>query len=272
LRNGSIDLDSFRRLLDDLAGNVAGVVVGGSVGEGPSLAIEERVLLYRAAAEHWRGVGALVLSISDNSIEHTRRLAAVAGELRADLVLVSLPTYFTNDRTMMQAYIGAVSEFAPTGLCLYDNPTATHTTLSIEDIRAMADAAPRLTSIKVTDPALGKVEALVRHTTLRVFTGDDVVLWLQLCRGACGAMVALPMIFPDRVSAFWRAYAAGDDVSAQQHYRTMSSFIHVALGAPDYVSVIKAVLHHRGVIASPEVRLPLVTLSPRRLNEVLTQV
>jgi dihydrodipicolinate synthase/N-acetylneuraminate lyase len=43
----------------------------------------------------------------------------------------------------------------------------------------------------------------------------------------------------------------------------------VALGAPDYVAVIKAVLHHRGIISSQETRLPLVPLAPSRSTQVI---
>ena len=54
-----------------------------------------------------------------------------------------------------------------------------------------------------------------------------------------------------------------------RHYARVAPFLHSALGASDYVSVIKAVLEQRGVIGSAEVRLPLVGLSERRTAEVI---
>jgi dihydrodipicolinate synthase/N-acetylneuraminate lyase len=82
-------------------------------------------------------------------------------------------------------------------------------------------------------------------------------------------MVALPMIYPERASDLWRASSSGDLDAAYAEYRRVTNFIHVALGAPDYVVVIKTVLHARGVIESPEVRLPLLPPSPRRCEEIL---
>lgn len=270
-KGGSLDLRSLRRMVEDLANHVSGILVGGSVGETASLTLEERItLMQEVAREIDRGRHSLAVSIADNAIEYSRRLAEAAGEVGADLVMVSCPNYYTNDRGMLEAYFAAISDFVPCDICLYDNPIASHTVLSVDDIVGLADAAPRLTHVKVTDTSLEKVAALREATDLVVLSGDDAVLWHQLIRGADGGMVALPMIFPERAHRIWAAFANGDLESAYDEYRYVATFIHCALGAPDYVPVIKAVLHARGVIASPEVRVPHLRLSERRLSEVLT--
>ena len=209
------------------------------------------------------------MSISDNCFEHSRRLAGTAGEAGADLVMVSCPNYFTNGRAMLVDYFGRLGEIVPTDICLYDNPLASNTSLTIEDIAAIADAVPRVSHIKVTDLALEKVAALREATSLVVLAGDDAVLWNQLDRGAEGAMVALPLIYPRVASGVWSALQAGDRDAALATYATATRFLHVALGASDFVAVIKAVLHHRGVIASPEVRTPLLPPTARRQAEIL---
>jgi 4-hydroxy-tetrahydrodipicolinate synthase len=270
-RSGRLDLDSLKRMLEYIAGSVSGVLLGGSVGETASLTIEERVTLMREAAAHSNGQF-LAVSISDNVMEHSRRLSDAAGEVGADLLMVSCPNYDTNDRGMLEAYFAALSEFASADLCLYDNPIASHTTLSVDDIVALTKAAPRLTHIKVTDTDIEKVDAIRSRTSLVVHSGDDAVLWHQLTRGAEGAMVALPMIYPEHAADLWKAFAAGDLEAASATYRQVTNFIHISLGAPDYVAVIKTVLHHRGVIASPEVRLPLTPLAGRRLEEVISSL
>ena len=70
------------------------------------------------------------------------------------------------------------------------------------------------------------------------------------------------MIYPERASRIWTAFSAGDLEAAFEEYRNVTTFIHCGLGAPDYVPVIKAVLHERGVIASAETRLPNVGSAP----------
>lgn len=268
-KDGAIDRASLARMLDDLAGNVAGVLVGGSVGEVPSLTLDERLGLMRAVADHVGETMDLAISIGDNSIENTRRLVDGAAALGTPLLVVSLPNYYANSVAMLTEYLGTLAEFAPLDLCLYDNPAANHTPLTVDQIKAIADAVPQLTHVKVTDTALEKVAVLRAATDLTIHAGDDAVLWHQLTRGVDGAMVALPMIYPQRAAEIWRLVTAGELDAAYAEYRHVTDMIHLALGAVDYVAVIKEILHARGVIDSTEVRLPLVPLPPQRRDEVL---
>lgn len=269
LKDGALDLVSFDRVLDDLAGSVGGVLVGGSVGEVPSLTVEERIALLHAATRRRDLVGAVAFSIGDNSIEHSRRLLDAAGEAGADLLVVSIPNYFANTREGLIAHLGEIGASASADLCLYDNPVANHTPLSVADIAAIAAAVPRLTHVKVTDTSLEKVGELKAATGLTVHAGDDAVLWHQLTRGAEGAMVALPMIYPQRAAEIWSLLGRGELEAAYAAYRPATPFLHGALGGVDYVAVIKAVLLERGLIASDELRLPLTTLAAPRRREVL---
>jgi 4-hydroxy-tetrahydrodipicolinate synthase len=268
-KDGAIDHASVATLLDDIAGSVSGILIGGSVGETPSLTVAERVDLMQTVARHAGGELELAVAIGDNSIENSRRLLDAAGEVDVALVVVSLPNYFANDIGMLQQYFGALADAAPVDLCIYDNPLASHTPLSVAEIKELVAAVPQITHIKVTDTALEKVAALRAETDLVIHAGDDAVLWHQLTRGVDGAMVALPMIYPQRAAELWRLVVAGKLDAAYEEYRQTAAFIHVALGARDYVAVVKAVLHERGVIASPEVRLPLVPLPSQRRDEVL---
>jgi 4-hydroxy-tetrahydrodipicolinate synthase len=244
--------------------------VGGSVGEVASLTLEERATLMREAARCRPAGHTLAVSISDNSIVNSRRLSEIGGEVGADVLMVSCPNYFSNSLEMLIEYFGAVGEFASADICLYDNPLASHTALSVADIARIAESVPRVTHIKVTDTAIDKVAALRAATALVILAGDDAVIWNQLARGADGAMVALPMIAADGAAELWSAYARGALDEAFAAYARVAPFLHSSLGAPDYVGVIKTVLQHRGVIDSAELRLPLVALSAARRAEVLS--
>ncbi|HEX4518635.1 MAG TPA: dihydrodipicolinate synthase family protein [Gaiellaceae bacterium] len=268
-RDGSVDLDSLKRELDDLFESVEGVLIGGSTGEASSLTLAERESVIRTVSAHYGRERPIVVSIADNSIENSRALSEIAGECEAPLLILSCPSYFPNSRSMLEAFFGAVAEFASADLCLYDNPVASNTVLGVDDVVALVRAVPRLTHIKMTDTSLEKVHAL--HAELdgvTILAGDDSVLWHQLLGGADGIMTAIPMIFPQQTARMWRTFQAGDFEAAAEEYRGLSHFIHAALG-PDYPAAVKAVLHERGVIASPEVRLPLVGLSPGRRGEIL---
>lgn len=269
LANGEVDRDSLGRLVQALAPHVDGYLVGGSVGEHPSLTVEERLIALQVVARQKQARHRLVVSIGDNALPNVRRLSQAAEEVEADLAVLSVPNYFANTPAGLEAYLRTVAQFSDRQLCLYDNPVASHTTLSVTDIAALAKAEPRFTHIKVTDLTLGKVDALRARTNLAVLCGDDAVLWNQLTEGPHGAMVALPLFYPTVARTVWDAVQRGAMDEAAHAYRPASHFIHVALGAADYVAVLKVVLAAQGIIATDEVRLPLLPLGEARRDEVL---
>ena len=90
-RDGALDLESLGRLMEYLAEHVSGYLVGGSVGEVPSLTLEERTALMRAAAGQRPAGHSLAVSISDNAIANSRILSDLAGEIGADVLMLSCP-------------------------------------------------------------------------------------------------------------------------------------------------------------------------------------
>lgn len=266
---GRLDLESLRQVVEYLGPVVSGYLVGGSVGEHPSLSVDERATVIRAVASYKRADRMLVAGVADNSIENSVALVRVAEEAGADLLIVSCPNYYTNTLAMIRAFLQHLAAHTSLELCLYDNPLATHTILSVADIVDLSRTVPRLTHIKVTDLAPEKVTRLRAETALTVHAGDDAVLWRMLSRGAQGAMVALPMIYPQQAQEVWEALQLGRQDDAAAAYRPCSHFLHVALGAADYVQVIKTVLQDRGVIRTAETRLPLCPLDAERRAEVL---
>jgi 4-hydroxy-tetrahydrodipicolinate synthase len=266
--DGRLDLDSLRRLLDDLFPTIDGVLIGGSLGEAASLSIPERETVIRTVARHLGGQRTHAVSIADNSLEHSKQLSEVAGECEAQLLTVSCPNYFPNDLEMLCAYFAELNGFASADLCLYDNPYVSRTPLSIGDISALQDAAPRITHVKMTDTTLGKVTQLRASLDVTVLAGEDSVLWHHLLSGVSGMMASVPMIYPEGVASMWHAFRDGNISNAYEQYITFSHFIHCALSAPDYPTVVKTILHQRGVIASDTVRVPLMPLSRERHEEI----
>src|SRR5579862_436644 len=142
MHGGILDLPSLERLVQVLAPYVAGYLVGGAVGEHPSLTVEERLEALRVVAETRSPEHRLVASIGDNALPNVRRLAQGAATLGADLLILAPPNYFANTLPGLIAYFHTVAAFTALDLCLYDNPIASHTTLSVADIAALAEAVP----------------------------------------------------------------------------------------------------------------------------------
>jgi 4-hydroxy-tetrahydrodipicolinate synthase len=268
---GRLDLESLRRLLDDLLPSIDGVLIGGSTGETPSLSIDEREAVLRTVASHLSGSDhSIVFSIADNSLEHSRRLSDAAGEMSADMLILSCPSYYPNSQAMLVEYLTEVGDFASADLCLYDNPFVTKTWLTAAQVTALGAAVPKLTCVKMTDTAIGKVGEIVANSDLTVYAGEDSVLWHHLGEGVDGIMSAIPMFYPALCARLWESFASGRRAEAFEIFCRLAPFITCGIHADDYIAVVKGVLAQRGTIDSAEVRRPLVSLSEGRLAEVLS--
>ena len=109
LADGEVDSDSLGRLVQALAPHVDGYLVGGSVGEHPSLTVEERLIAIQVVARQKQARHRLVVSIGDNALPNVRRLSQAAEAIEADLVVLSVPNYFANTLPGLEAYLRAVA-------------------------------------------------------------------------------------------------------------------------------------------------------------------
>lgn len=266
-KDGKPDFESLQRILDHLGDHVDGVLLGGSVGEMPSLTLQERFDLI-AKMEAYRASGKRVaVSIADNSIENTRVLAKAAADVGADYVMVSCPSYYSNSDEMLKQYFDVVAGYVSGQICIYDNPYATHTEMSISLIKDLAAAIPQISAIKITDKTLGKVTAVRESTSLTIFSGEDAVLLHQLAEGVDGMMVALPLIFPAGSAQLFAEAKNKSLDSLISSFGSLAPYVQVALGGHDYPAVIKSTLKEYGVIDSAEVRLPLTGLAAGRAEQ-----
>lgn len=273
LKDDSVDRSSLDRLIERLSPYVDGLLYGGSISETASLSLDERLLVIDQVTQRLGG-SRVSVSIADNSMVNTRRLAEAAQERGVRVLVLSCPNYYTNDLAMLTEYLGMVASFLepPATLCLYDNPYTSHTWLSPADILRLGDAVPALTHVKVTDKALDKVSEIVDLSELTVLSGDDAVLWHHLRTGANGIMTALPLIFPAECRQLWSAVVAQRFDEAKGIWERVVPYAHAALELPDYPYFVKATLHRQEWIASDEVRLPLRRVASHRVQDALELV
>ncbi len=203
LKEGQIDVRSLERLVDHLSPYVDGYLVGGSVGESSSLSLSERIQVLEVVAARKPDGHVLAVVVSDNALPHCQALAEAARAAGADLAVFLAPSYYAISQSMLREFAGGIASCTSLPLCLYDNPQVSGLELSVPDMLALHEAVPAVTYVKVTDPRPEKVLTLRRESRLRVFAGEDAVLWHMLARGADGAMVGLSMIYPEATARLW---------------------------------------------------------------------
>ncbi len=254
----SIDIDAFIRLVchQEEAG-IAGLVIGGTTGEGWSLSKEEVEQLVIAAKAHFpRKIIIGTGSISTKaSIENTKKAKA----LGADAALVIVPYY---NLPSEEGVLTHFNEIAKAGLPMiaYHHPKRTGVKLSLSCLKQIAKI-PEVIGIKETVNDKEGIEALSKLTT--VFCGNDGEMKVFKKHGAKGVISVVSNLFPQETIDFFATDR--EDLSWN-----LSQFIEELFkeGNP---SGIKAALAKKNW-SKDFLRLPLVPLSEsgrRHLYEVM---
>jgi 4-hydroxy-tetrahydrodipicolinate synthase len=246
------------RVLDDGA---TGLVALGTTGEHATLTEDERALVLRTCARVSRERGAPL--IAGAGCNDTARCAGELAALRAypevSAALTVVPYYSRPGEAGVVEHFRRLAESCPVPLLVYNIPYRTGQPLSWAALAKLA-ALPGVAGIKHATGAVDRDTVLMmagRPDGFRVLCGDDLYVSPLLALGADGAIQASAHVRTAdfaRLVSLWRD---GQAAAARALGHELAPLSAALFAAPN-PTVIKAVLHRRGAIPSPAVRLPLV--------------
>jgi dihydrodipicolinate synthase/N-acetylneuraminate lyase len=234
------------------ANGADGVFACGTTGEGILLSLEERMraaVLFRAALTD----GILVVHCGAQSTADTVALAAHAAEIGADAVAVIPPPYFPLDADALTGHFAAAAAAAaPLPFFIYAFAARSGYPVPLDVVRRVADAAPNLAGLKVSESPFDRVEPYL-DLGLPVLVGSEPLISPALARGAAGAVSGLASAFPDLVRE--ALDAPGEDAAARL------SALRGAMEVAPFIASAKHVLARRGVPVRPDMRAPMRPLT-----------
>jgi dihydrodipicolinate synthase/N-acetylneuraminate lyase len=250
LRDGGATLDeaAIEPMVAFLESHGAdGVFCCGTTGEGILLRADERraaVRAFRAATQ-----GRLIVHAGAQTTAETVALAADAEVAGADGVAVIPPPYFPLDPDALTDHlVAAAAACDPVPFFVYVFTRRSGYPLPVEVIGAVADRAPNLAGLKVSESPFADVEPYL-ELGLPVLVGSEPLIVPALAAGAEGTVSGLAAAFPDEVRAVL------DDPGPSGETRLDD--LRRAMEAQPFVPAVKHVLGRRGVPVAPDVRGPL---------------
>ncbi|MEO3783936.1 dihydrodipicolinate synthase family protein [Actinocorallia sp. B10E7] len=258
--SGEVALDALellaRRLLADGA---TGLVALGTTGEPGSLTDAEKRAVIEVAARVCRERSApLVVG------------AATAGELRrlgghpeVVAALSVVPPFVRPGEEGVVAHFAHLAELSPVPLVVYDIPYRTGQYLSAGALRRLA-AIPGVAGVKSSPGGINDdtIELLADPPRgFAILGGDDPYISPMLALGAHGGVLASALVATADFARLITAWRAGD-VSGARALGHRLARLSLRLFTEPNPTVVKAVLHARGAIPTPDVRLPLLAASP----------
>ena len=207
--DGRADLDGLARLVEHVVGGgVHGLFVLGTTGEGPALAVDQRVAVVRAAAEAAAGRSPLLVGITDASMDGVTRVADAAAEAGAAALVLAPPPYSPADAPELNRYLDAVAERVSLPLFLYDIPSRTGAVPMASLRHAMQHEA--FVGFKDSSGRMVVLHEVIHHRDrerpgFRVLVGPEELLGEAVLLGADGGVAGGANLFPRLFVALYEA-------------------------------------------------------------------
>jgi len=272
--DGSIDFESFRRLVDhQLEGGVEMLVPLGSTGENPTITPRERHEIIRWLVEYVDHRAIVIAGTGTNdtrsSIEYTREAKA----LGADAALIVVPYYNKPTPNGLFEHFRAIAQVG-LPLVMYNVPGRTGLNMTAETTLRCAEIE-NVAAIKEASADLAQCMEIIQHAPqgFNLLAGEDNLTVPLIALGAQGVVSVSSNVAPREFSRMVRFALEGRFEEARAlHYELFDlmrvNFIESNPGP------VKAALAMRGIIKE-YYRLPLVPVKPesrKKIQDVLERL
>jgi 4-hydroxy-tetrahydrodipicolinate synthase len=268
-RDGQIDLQSYRRLIERyLAYGVSGLFPLGTTGEAPALDDDETDAVVAATVETVAGRVPIFVGIGGNA---TRKVIRATERLRrfdfAGIVSVC-PYYNCPSQDGVQQHFAAIADATDRQILIYNVPYRTSVNLANETLLRLAERR-NIVGVKDSSGRIAQSLDLLAHrpSGFAVLTGEDALYFTMLCNGADGGILASAHLATERFVEVGRLVAANDHVAARTIWSPLQGIVAKLFQEANPMP-IKHCLWRQGLIASPECRLPLSSISGALAREL----
>jgi 4-hydroxy-tetrahydrodipicolinate synthase len=273
-KDGSIDYDAFKRLVDlQITGGVEMLVPLGSTGENPTITREERTAIFRWLIEYVDHRALVIAGTGTNdtrvSVEFTREAKA----LGADACLAVTPFYNKPTPNGLYEHFKAVADVG-LPILMYNVPGRTGLNM-LADTTLRCAEIENVVSIKEASADMAQCMEIIHHAPegFTLLSGEDFLTVPLISVGAQGVVSVVGNEVPKEFSDMVRLALAGKFKEAMDiHYKLLDlmkiNFIESNPGP------VKSALAMMGLIEE-NLRLPLVPVkaeSREKIREVLKEL
>ena len=265
-RDGKVDFKKFAELTErQVREGSHGVLVCGTTGEPSSLTVEERTELLKVALQVTAKRIPVVAATGAQSLAETLELTKRADHAGADALLIVTPYYCKPSQRGLVEYFATVAERTALPFMIYHIPGRTAVTVTVATVARIAERAPNLVGIKHAANDLEFVTKLILSlgSEFRIFCGLEALSLPMLAVGAKGLMNAVSNLAPMRVASLYNALAADDLPTARKLHDELFE-LNESIFLDTNPIPLKYMMNRLGLLDSPELRLPLISLDPQQ--------
>jgi dihydrodipicolinate synthase/N-acetylneuraminate lyase len=256
-----------RWLLDN---GCAGIVALGSLGEGATLSLEEKLQVLRTCVDAVHGRSPVVASVSALTTSEAVAIAKAAADLGCDALMVLPPYVYQGNWREMKTHVAAIFEATPLSCMLYNNPVAYGTDFLPIQIQELAAEHENFEAVKESSTDVRRISAIraLVGRRLEIFVGVDDAVLEAIGVGATGWIAGLANALPRESVDLFNFGVSGKSEEAFQLYRWFLPLLRMDT-TPNFVQLIKLVQAEVG-IGNARVRSPRLELVGDELEQTRT--
>jgi 4-hydroxy-tetrahydrodipicolinate synthase len=245
-----------------------GLIVAGSLGEGPMLSHDEKLEVLKTAQKVAKGKPVL-LTINEAATREAKALAVRAAKAGADgLMVVPSPIYHTNPKETADS-LKAVAAAGDLPVMVYSNRVAYRVDVT-PDVMAELASDSHIVAIKESSDDIRRSIDMVNRFGDRfdLFTGVDNLAFEALSVGAVGWVAGLVTAFPRETVVVYRLMREGRTAEALALYRWFRPLLDLDVSTYLVQNIKLAEAHAIG--SNDRVRLPRQPLAGAERERVET--
>jgi 4-hydroxy-tetrahydrodipicolinate synthase len=261
-RDGALDTASLDRLVRHYLGTpIDGLILAGTTGEAMTLDDRETELLVKATAEAVAGRLPIVLGLSGSDTRAMAQALTATASWPIDGYLIACPYYVRPSQEGLRQHFTALGKQAEKPIVIYNIPYRTGVNLGNDTLFQIIED-PIFVGIKDCCMNPGQSFDLLRgrRAGFAVMTGEDALYHGALAQGAEGGILAAAHVRTSDFAAVRAALLEGDQKGALARWSGLIDVVRLLFGEPN-PAPIKHWLWREGLIASPELRLPMTGVS-----------
>ncbi|QDZ09433.1 4-hydroxy-tetrahydrodipicolinate synthase [Devosia ginsengisoli] len=264
-RDGKLDETSLHRLVAHYAAQpVDGLILGATTGEGLSLDDAEAQLLVSVTSAALGAAGRnipIYLGISGADTRKIGKALERSAGWGMQGYLIACPYYTRPSQEGLFQHFSALADSTDKPIIIYNIPYRTGVNLGNETMLRLAGRT-NIVGVKdcCADPAQSFDLVRRKPADFAVLTGEDAFYYSALTQGADGAILASAHVHTRAFAAIRTRLLAGDQPGALADWQQLADIPRLLFSEPS-PGAIKYWLWRQGLIDSPEMRLPMVSVS-----------
>jgi 4-hydroxy-tetrahydrodipicolinate synthase len=252
-----IDQAALKKLVHYLlGGGVHGIVALGSTGEFPAMNESMRQQVMETTLAEVNGKVPVLIGCGEPGTQRTVEQVKIAGQSKANGVLVAVPYYFNMDQPAVIRHYQTVADASSLPVVIYNFPQMTKVAFTADTVAKLAEH-PNIIGIKDSSGDFFGMQRFIDVTAgadFAVMSGNPALGLSAYQLGAKGGIYAGCSLFPKQCAAVYNAFINGD-MTAAVEMQKKTSLIPMMGGFGPNAAVVKFGLNKLGV-CGPTVAAP----------------